>query len=77
MMKSPMALGTRRPEARVWAPRCSAAAFSPARKARTIGWQPEACTLNIRGRFGPIQPMRSISSKAFHMPTRPVPPPVG
>ena len=32
---------------------------------------------DIRGRSGPIQPSASSSSKAFHMPIRPVPPPVG
>jgi hypothetical protein len=31
----------------------------------------------MRGRSGPISPTFSISSKAFHMPIRPVPPPVG
>jgi hypothetical protein len=79
MMKSPMALGTRRPEAMVWALRCSAANFSPVSNARTIGWQPSACTVYIRGRFvpGAMRPSFSISSKAFHMPMRPVPPPVG
>ena len=35
-------------------------------------------TLTMRGRRpGSIQPRASISSKAFHMPIRPVPPPVG
>ena len=49
----------------------------PSAKAFGIGAQPSACTAIIRGRFGPIQPSSSISSKAFHMPIRPVPPPVG
>ena len=31
----------------------------------------------MRGRFEPTKPMVSISSNAFHIPTRPVPPPVG
>jgi rod shape determining protein RodA len=35
------------------------------------------CTLIMRGRSLPIQPSCSISSNAFHMPTMPVPPPVG
>ncbi len=42
-----------------------------------MGAQPVDWTVTMRGRFGPIQPSFSISSKAFHMPTRPVPPPVG
>ena len=45
--------------------------------ARTIGAHPVACTLTIRGRRLSIQPIVSISANAFHMPTRPVPPPVG
>ena len=46
-------------------------------KARTIGAHPALCTAIMRGRFEPIQPSASISSKAFQMPTIPVPPPVG
>jgi hypothetical protein len=42
-----------------------------------MGAQPLACTVIIRGRCEPIQPSRSISSNAFHIPTSPVPPPVG
>ena len=72
-----MAFGTRRPEAIVWAPTCSSANALAASNARTIGWQPLAWTLNMRGRLPPIQPSSSISSNAFHMPTSPVPPPVG
>jgi hypothetical protein len=75
--KSPIAFGTRRPEATVYASGNSAAYFSPASKAWTIGAQPAACTANMRGRFAPIQPSTSISSNAFHIPMRPVPPPVG
>ena len=48
------------------------------RSARTIGAQPSACTLTIRGRCPrSSKPICSSSSKAFHMPTSPVPPPVG
>ena len=75
--KSPIARGTRRPWAAVRAFSHGAAFSVPCSKARTIGAQPSACTETIRGRFAPIQPIASISSKAFHMPTRPVPPPVG
>src|SRR5437762_1977663 len=53
--KSPIALGTRNPEASVCALGNSAAQFSPASNARTMGAQPSACTENIRGRFWPIQ----------------------
>ena len=42
-----------------------------------LGAGPAACTVTIRGLFAPIQPMRSISSNAFHIPMSPVPPPVG
>ncbi len=73
-----MARGTRRPSAMVVAPSHGSAFSSPASNARTIGAQPSACTDTMRGRVaGVTQPIRSISSNAFHMPTRPVPPPVG
>ena len=49
----------------------------PSAKAFGIGAQPSAWTENIRGRAAPIQPSSSISSKAFHIPMSPVPPPVG
>ena len=43
-----------------------------------MGAQPSAWTDTIFGRRpGVFQPIASISSKAFHMPTIPVPPPVG
>ena len=42
-----------------------------------MGAQPVLCTLTMRGRAAPISPICSISSNAFHIPTRPVPPPVG
>ncbi len=42
-----------------------------------MGAQPSDWTVTIRGRLGPIQPSFSISPNAFHMPTSPVPPPVG
>ena len=50
---------------------------SPASNARTIGAQPAAWTAIMRGRLAPISPTASSSSKAFHMPISPVPPPVG
>jgi hypothetical protein len=43
----------------------------------TTGAQPSACTLTSRGRAAPVHPIACISSNAFHMLTRPVPPPVG
>ena len=50
---------------------------APSSKARTIGAQFSACTDTIFGRRSDFQPSRSISSNAFHIPTMPVPPPVG
>src|SRR5258706_14255614 len=55
----------------------SAPAVAPAANACTIGAQPSAWTVTIRGRRLSIQPICSISSKAFHIPISPVPPPVG
>ena len=77
--KSPIAFGTRSPSATVRAPCHISARSVPSASARTIGAQPSACTLTMRGRLPPwgSQPMASISAKAFHMPTMPVPPPVG
>ena len=75
--KSPSALGTRSPEATVWAFRHISEASVPSSNAFGMGAQPSDCTETIRGRSGPIQPSCSISSNAFHMPMRPVPPPVG
>ena len=44
----------------------------------SIGAHPSACTETIRGRrCGATHPIASSSSNAFHMPTMPVPPPVG
>src|SRR3979411_2892690 len=48
--KSPIACGTRMPEAMVWASSQRAACSVPFSKARTIGAQPAACTATIRGR---------------------------
>src|SRR5215207_7602124 len=69
--------GTRMPAARVSAFSKGLAKRSPASKARTMGAQPSACAAIMRGRSGPMRPTASSSAKAFHMPTRPVPPPVG
>ena len=77
MRKSPSALGTRRPCAWVVAFSQKGASSRPSWNAFTIGAQPSACTAYIRGRFAPTKPIASISAKAFHIPTRPVPPPVG
>ena len=51
-------------------------AAAPERKAATTGAQPSACTETRRGSFS-VQPSARISPNAFHIPTRPVPPPVG
>ena len=45
-------------------------------KAFTTGAHPSAWTETSRG-FLRVQPIDSISENAFHIPTRPVPPPVG
>ena len=42
-----------------------------------MGAQPVDCTATMRGRLSPSQPIAPSSAKAFHMPIRPVPPPVG
>ena len=76
--KSPIAFGTRRPSATVRALGNISDRSFPWSNARTIGAQCSACTDTIFGRRpGSFQPIASISSKAFHMPTMPVPPPVG
>ena len=43
----------------------------------TIGAHPRDWTETIRGLKDEIQPISSISSNAFHIPIKPVPPPVG
>ncbi len=65
------------PEAYVEAFSQRRARSAPSSYARTMGAHPSDCTLTIRGRSGPIHPSASISSNAFHIPTIPVPPPVG
>src|SRR5829696_4611965 len=75
--KSPTAEGTLIPEALVFASCQGSANLLPDSNALTIGAQPSDCTLTILGRSGPIRPIVSSSSKAFHFPTRPVPPPSG
>ena len=59
------------------APSHIGASSLPSEKALTIGAQPSACTAYILGRRGGTKPICSSSSNAFHMPMRPVPPPVG
>jgi hypothetical protein len=77
-MKSPTAAGTRRPDAIVRGSKTGFAKRSPASKARAIGAQPEDWHEKSRGFRGESsQPIASSSAKAFHMPIRPVPPPVG
>ena len=76
--KSPIAFGTRKPSAIVRASGNSSDRSLPSSNARTIGAQCSAWTETILGRLpGVFQPIASISSKAFHIPTMPVPPPVG
>ena len=69
--------GTRMPAAIVCASIHGSARSAPCSNARTRGAQPSAWTTTILGRRAPIQPSSSISAKAFHIPTMPVPPPVG
>jgi hypothetical protein len=76
MRTSANGAGTRRPAANVRAPSHGAAFGAPEANASTIGAHPSACTATMRGRFPPsMRPSCSISSNAFHIPTRPVPPP--
>ena len=69
--------GTRSPLATVHASGHSAMRDSPRSKARTTGAQPVDCTAISLGVGPSTQPSALSSSNAFHMPTRPVPPPVG
>jgi len=75
--KSPSAAGTRMPAAIVRAFSHAVAALAPLSNARTIGAQPVAWTATRRGSGGEIHPRAVSSAQAFHMPMRPVPPPVG
>jgi hypothetical protein len=77
MRKSPTAFGTLKPEATVAAFSNSSAKRFPSSNARMMGAHPSDWTETMRGLLPPIQPIASISSNAFHMPTSPVPPPVG
>ena len=78
IMKSPTAAGTRRPLATVWALGNNSAKRSPFSKARTMGAQPSLWQLMSRGILSfRSQPSSRSSLNAFHMPMRPVPPPVG
>ena len=47
------------------------------RQALTMGGVTLDCTQTMRGRCAPIRPSASSSPQAFHMPSTPVPPPVG
>ena len=69
--------GTRSPSAAVRASAQALVRLSPASKARTTGAQPAACTATRRGGGPSIQPIAPSSAKACHIPTSPVPPPVG
>ena len=50
---------------------------APDSNARTSGAVASLCTQYMRGRAAPIRPSASSSAHAFHMPSTPVPPPVG
>ena len=76
-MKPPIGEGTRRPYASVLGDGHGSVFAAPSTNPFTTGAQPSAWTLTSRGRRASIQPIACISSNAFHMPTRPVPPPVG
>ena len=75
--KSPTAAGTLIPAASVLGFWNGSANCWLLRYAFTIGEHPSACTHIILGRSVPIHPSFCISSSAFHIPTIPVPPPVG
>ncbi len=79
--KSATAAGTRSPLATVCAFGNGSANRSPFAKARTIGAQPSAWQEISRGNRGAAarssQPSSASSWNAFHIPMRPVPPPVG
>jgi hypothetical protein len=78
IMKSPTAAGTRMPLAIVAAFSTFCANRSPFAYAFAIGAHPSLWHEIIRGFFGDFnQPKASSSANAFHMPIKPVPPPVG
>ena len=78
IMKSPTAAGTRSPLAAVAAFGKGSANRSPAAQAVLIGAHPSDWHDIMRGRRSSAsQPISASSAKAFHMPMRPVPPPVG
>ena len=74
----PTPAGTFRP-VQIVGPVCGSAVVSsaPSSKARTRGVVTSDCTQIIFGRRESTRPSASSSSKAFHMPSTPVPPPVG
>ena len=77
MIRSPSGPGTHRPAATVCGSGHGSAESLSAANAFTMGAQPVDCTVNMRGRGPSTQPAAASSAKAFHMPMRPVPPPVG
>ena len=78
IMKSPTATGTRTPLAIVVAFSNFGAKRSPFANAVAMGAQPSLWQEIMRGlRDDLSQPSCSNSANAFHMPIKPVPPPVG
>src|SRR2546422_1609198 len=75
--RSPSGAGTRSPAAIVWGFGHGAQDSAPASNPFTTGAHPAAWTLYSRGGVPSSQPARTSSWNAFHMPIRPVPPPVG
>jgi len=73
--KSPSALGTRMPRRRWPRPPRTRRPPGPPRRRAPAARSRLACAAMSLGRSAPIQPSASSSSKAFHMPIRPTPPP--
>src|ERR1041384_5241746 len=77
MSRSPSGPGTRRPLAMVQGSGHGSQWSAPDSNAFTTGAQPWAWTVNILGNLPSTHPAAPSSWKAFHIPMRPVPPPVG
>ncbi len=76
-LKWPTPPGTLRPTQSVSPPGAAVVSAAPDCHASTSGGVTSDCTQTMRGRAAPITPRASSSSHAFHMPSTPVPPPVG
>src|SRR5437899_10534135 len=76
-IRSAKVAGTRRPAATVCGIGHGSAVSRPAFQALTSGAQPSAWMTPKRGHVSSYQPSSRSSCSAFHIPTIPVPPPVG